>query len=282
MGREALTGMALVLLAATLWSTSGLFIKVLTVESFALIGLRSALAFLALAPLTRPSALRVDWNMLRLTAAFAGTQLCFVFATRWTTAANAIALQSTAPAWVFLFSWLSTRRLSLPLLWPILLIVGGIAAILSEPVQGVSLSGNLLALFSGFTFAVVQISFKQIGQPAIGVVAVGNLSLALICVALRPEAFHLATIPVWEWASLVFLGAIQIGFAFVCFTAGVRQITVSQASVLTLIEPLLNPLWVFLVVGELPSGYGFAGFGLILAGILADLWVRLKLPPPRR
>ena len=167
------------------------------------------------------------------------------------------------------------------MLWPILLIVCGIAAMLSEPSAGASLQGNLLALFGGLTFAVTQMTFKRIGQPAAGVIALSNLCLAAACVAVRPGAFLLAAIPVWEWVSLVYLGAIQIGLGMVCFIAGLRRIPVGQASILILIEPLLNPLWVFLVIGEIPSRYGFAGFALILAGLLADLWVRLRLPPGR-
>ncbi len=279
MARETAVGISLVLFAASLWSTSGMFVKVLTVESFAFLGLRAGLAFLALAPLIRPSALRFNWNLLLLIVAFSATQICFVFATRWTTAANAIALLSTAPVWVFLFGWLAARRVQPRLLWPILLIVCGIAAMLSEPSAGTSLQGNLLALFGGLTFALTQIAFKRIGQPAAGVVALSNLCLAAACVAVRPGAFQLLDIPIWEWVSLIYLGAIQIGLAMVCFIAGLRRITVGQASILTLIEPLLNPLWVFLAIGEVPSRYGFAGFALILSGILADLWVRLWLPP---
>ena len=272
-------GIGLVLFAASLWSTSGMFVKVLSVESFAFLGLRAGLAFLALAPLIRPSALRFNWNLLLLIAAFSATQVCFVFATRWTTAANAIALQSTAPVWVFLIGCLAVRRVQPRSLWPILLIMCGIAAMLSEPTSGTSLQGNLLALAGGLTFALTQIAFKRIGQPAAAPIALGNLCLAVICLAVRPGAFQLAAIPIWEWVSLVYLGAIQIGLGMVCFIAGLRRIPVAQGSILTLIEPLLNPVWVFLAIGELPSSYGFAGFALILAGLLADLWVRLWLPP---
>lgn len=270
-------GMLLVVFAACLWSTSGMFIKVLTVEAIVFVGLRSGLAFLALSPLIRPSAFRFDWNLLLLIVAFSATQLGFVFATRWTTAGNAIAMQSTAPAWVFLFGCVASRSIERRLLWPILLIVCGIAVILAEPSQGVSLRGNLLALSLGFTFALTQMAFKRIGQPAGGVAALSNLCLAAACVAMRPGAFQLAAIPLWEWVSLIYLGTIQIGWGFMCFIAGLRRITVAQASVLTLIEPLLNPVWVFLVIGEIPSRHGFAGFVLILSGILADLWVRPRL-----
>lgn len=271
-------GMALVLTAGVLWSSSGLFVKILTLHGFALIGIRGTLAFLALLPFSNPRRMRLDRNLLLLTVAFCATQICFVFATRWTTAANAIALQSAAPAWVFLIGCARTRRVEPPLLIPIAMIVAGIVVILAEPVQGASFHGNLLAFGAGFAFAITLISFKRVNQPAIGAVALANLGTAIACFLVQPSVFQLSLIPAWEWASLVFLGAIQIGLGMVCFTHGVQRISVGQASVLTLVEPLLNPVWVFLLIGELPSGFGFAGFALILAGILTDLWLRFTFP----
>jgi drug/metabolite transporter (DMT)-like permease len=149
---------------------------------------------------------------------------------------------------------------------------------LAESVQGTSLHGNLLAFLSGFTFAVTLISFKRVKQPAIGAVALANLGSAIVCVLVQPSVFRLSLIPAWEWSALIYLGAIQIGLGMVCFTHGVQRISVGQAAILILVEPLLNPVWVFLVIGEIPSGYGFAGFALILAGLLTDLWLRLTFP----
>ena len=157
----------------------------------------------------------------------------------------------------------------------------GVAPMVPERSAGDGLHGIRRARFGGLTCAVTHMTFTGLGQPAAGVIALRNLCLAAACVAVRPGAFLLAAIPVWEWVSLVYLGAIQIGLGMVCFIAGLRRIPVGQASILILIEPLLNPLWVFLVIGEIPSRYGFAGFALILAGLLADLWVRLRLPPGR-
>lgn len=275
---EQARGVLLVLAAAMLWSSSGLFIKLLTVHSFALTGLRSGFAALTLAPFVRWRALRLDGALLVLAVAFGLTQLFFVLATRWTTAANAIALQSTAPAWVFAIGVAATRRVETPLLLPLSLIGAGIAAILAEPAHGTTLQGNLLGLASGLTFAVTQISFKRMNQPAVGTVTLANAGVAVACALAVPDAFRLGALPPWEWAVLVYLGAIQIGLALLFFTAGVRRITVHQASILSLLEPLLNPVWVYLVLGELPSAYGFTGYALILGGIVTDFWLRLWLP----
>ncbi|MCH9046858.1 MAG: DMT family transporter [SAR324 cluster bacterium] len=275
-------GILLVLAAAVLWSTSGIFIKVLTLSAFALTGLRAAIAFLALLPFVRLRAVRLDGTLAVLVSAFAATNLLFVVATRWTTAANAIALMSTAPAWVFLFGCLVARRVRLLPLFPLALVLSGIAAMLSEPSEGTSLQGNVLGLVAGITFAVTLIALSRINQPPVGAVALCNLGTAAGCLVLQPGAFRLAFIPGWEWLILVYLGTMQIGLAFLSFTIGMQRITVAQASVLVLLEPLLNPVWVYLAIGELPSGYGFSGYGLILSGILADQWLRLRLPGVQR
>lgn len=276
--REQTRGMLLVLAAAVLWSCSGLFIKVLTLPVFALTGLRALLAALTLLPFMRWRAVRLNAAVGVLTFAFMATTLLFVTATRWTTAANAIALMSTSPGWVFLMSCLAARRVLVPLLWPLALVGAGIAAMLAEPAQGTSLQGNLLGVLGGVTFAAMQLSFKRIRQPAMGALVLANLGTALGCALMAPGAFQLGAITASEWVSLVFLGSMQIGLAFVLYSAGVARITVAQASVLALLEPLLSPLWVYLAIGEVPSAYGFAGFALILAGIVLDVTLRLWLP----
>ncbi len=268
-------GVGLVLLAAVLWSSSGLFIKVLTVDAFALTGVRSALAALTLAPFVRVRHLpRGRWFWLLLLA-FSATQLTFVWATRLTTAANAIALQHTAPAWVFLLLACMTRRVQPRLLPPIVLILGGVAAMLAEPAHGTSLQGNLVGVVTGVSFAVTQLAFSRVNLTPVAAVMFANLASAVVCVGLAPRSFDLSGVAAWEWVTLVYLGGVQIALAFFCFTAGVRRITVAQASILTLVEPLLNPVWVYLVLAEAPSAHGFAGYALILGGIALDFWVRL-------
>lgn len=266
-------GRGLVLLAAALWSTSGLFIKIMTLGPVPITGLRSAVAALAMAPFVRRRGLQWEPALLVLALAYTWTQLGFVAATKWTTAANAIALQSTAPAWVFLFGCLVARQVPWRLLPPVLLVLAGIAAMLAEPVSGTSMLGNLLGLSTGLTFAVVQVTFSRLRTPAVAAIGFSNLVAALVCVAVQPAAF-LAPIPAGEWAALVYLGCFQLALPFLCFTSGVRRIPVTQASLLSVLEPLLNPIWVFWVVGEVPSAYGFAGAACILAGIVLDVIVR--------
>ena len=272
------------LLAALLWSTSGLFIKVLEMHALTLSAWRAVFAALALLPLLRPSQFRFSPALLLLMLTYGGTMVGFVYATRFTTAANAIALQSTSPGWVFLFTCLVLRRVPLALLPPMGALLAGIAVMMSEGDGGAgeaAMLGNLIAVSTGLTFAMTHLAFSRIAQPPAGAIIATNLLVAAVCFLLTPED-PLAAVEGTEWAAVIYLGAAQIGLAFWCFTIAFRYIPVPQASMLTLLEPLLNPVWVWLMIAELPSIHGVLGMAFILAGLLGDTVVRVWRPDLRR
>ncbi len=280
-------GIALVLLAGLLWSTSGVLIKSLRLESAAIAGVRAAIAGVVLAPFLRYLRPRdldggraLRWAVLL--CAYTGTVLCFNIAIRWTTAANAIALVYTSPAWVFAFTCLEERRLRPRLAIPILLVLAGVAMLLAEPVRGTSLRGNLLGLLAGACFGTFTFLITRLHQPAIALVSLCNLFAGVALFLLFPAAFRLAEFSGTDWLVLGFLGVFQIAAGHVCFTAALQRIPPTQASILALGEPLLNPLWVFLFLGEVPSAHGFAGLAAILAGVFADFWARSGAPSAAR
>jgi drug/metabolite transporter (DMT)-like permease len=205
--------------------------------------------------------------------------LCFVSATKWTTAANAIALQSTSPAWMFVFSAIALRQLPLRLLTPILVILGGILVVLLEPATGISAKGNLVALVAGVSWATFAFSYARIRTPGPGVISLCNLVTFAALLLLQPVEVLSTVAPAGgirlvDWLMLIYLGVVQQGVAFMFFTAAMRRLSPTQVMVLVLLEPLLNPVWVYFVVGEAPSVYGLSGGGLILLGILIDIFIR--------
>lgn len=267
-------GVLLAVLAPVLWSTSGMFIKVLAIEPLPLAGLRFAMAGLILAPTVRSWKIRPNRDELALVVAYTTLSLSFIVATRWTTAANAIALQSTSAAWVFVAACVAARHVPWRFTAPIAIMLAGLAVILVEPVPGTSFLGNLLGLGSGICFAVVQIFFARIKRPAFETVALANVAAALVLFVIQPGAYRWFDYSLTDWLSLAFLGGVQIGLGIVCFHAALKRISTTQVAMLTLLEPVLNPVWVFLAIGEIPSAFGFAGMGLILSGILVDSWLR--------
>ncbi|MBI3991763.1 MAG: DMT family transporter [Candidatus Lambdaproteobacteria bacterium] len=280
--RPQTAGMLLVLGAAVLWSSNGMFIKLLTVGPLTVTGLRALVAGLVLAPTIRARHFRNGWPLAVVLVSYAVLVLCFVTATKWTTAANAIAIQSTSPGWVFLFTALAERKLAARLVPPQLAILAGIGIFLLEPAHGTSFHGNLVALVAGVTFAVFTMAYARLRHPGIGIISLCNLLTFGALWAIRPQAFPFAQIVPTDWLMLLYLGSVQVGLAFCLFTQAMLRIPPTQVAVLCLLEPLLNPVWVYLAVGEAPSTYGYTGAVAVLCGIVWDSLLRHRAPPPLR
>ena len=262
--REHNRAILFLLLAALLWSTGGFFIKWVEWNPMAISGGRSAISALVIAIAFRHD-LKLTWSPLQLAGAFAYalTVTFFVIANKMTTAANAILLQYTAPIHVALLStWLlqehPTRRDWLT----IFAVLGGMLLFFFEKMSPGNLIGNLCALFTGLTFAlfIVLLRKQRDASPA-GSVFLGNVLTAL---AGLPFMFDSLPSPA-GWAGLIFLGVFQLGLAYVLYTLAISHVTAMEAVLITLIEPILNPFWVFVLMGEIPAWTSLAG-GLVIIG----------------
>jgi drug/metabolite transporter, DME family len=292
-------GRGLCLATAVLWSTSGLFIKKLTAESGAawtgwqVAGARSLFAGFTLLVLARiwprpaaegdASVASRRWSWLPsgpqviLAIAYTGTLLPYVLAQTFTTTANAIFLQYTAPVYIlFLSPWLLREKpkaadlLSLPVL------IVGIFLILSAELQfGHGTFGNVMALISGVGYALtVMFMRKWRNQGAEGGMALGNFIIAAIGIGV---ACGSARGFVWpdlrSGAQILWLGVFQIGLAYFLFQGALRRIAAVEASLLTLIEPVLCPLWTWLLVADVPPRNSILGGAVILLALVMNtIW----------
>lgn len=278
-------GAALVAAAALLWSSSGLFIKVLPLGALQIAGARSLVAALVIAAVVlwrgRGSALRLDALGWACAAAYAGVLVCFVAATKLTTAANAIFLQFSAPIYlVFLEPWVFGRRLHGRDLAAVGLTLGAMALFFVGRLQAGCLAGNLLGMAAGLCLALFTLTLKlrgqrNPGQDPIGSIVAGNLLVALLCAPLALPGFH-PTVP--QSAILLYLGAFQIGVAYLLFNAGMRHLSATAAVVTGTLEAVFNPIWVFLGIGERPSPWALLG-GAITLGVIA--WYGLAARGPQ-
>jgi drug/metabolite transporter, DME family len=257
--------------AALLFSTGGAGIKAAAFTGWQIASFRSGIAAIVLWLLI-PGARR-GWTgrTVLVGAAYASTLLLFVLANRLTTSANTIFLQSTAPLYVLVLSpWLLRERvrradvglMSLVGLGLALFFVGTQAPLATAPDPA---RGNLLAAGSGLTWALTVCGLRWLGKAgdhgAIGAVVVGN---ALACLAGLPGALPLAAHHASDWIVIGYLGAFQIGLAYVLVTSALRRLPAFEASIILLIEPALNPLWAWAVHGEVPGAWALAGGVLIL------------------
>ena len=261
-----------VLAAALLWSTGGLFIKATELSAFELSFARSALACLTVACLTRREGFRVNAVTLVASALYAATLLLFVMATKQTKAANAIFLQYTAPVYVLVFEPLmygeKLRRRDAAV---VVCCMAGVALFFVGRLRPEEMTGNLLALVSGACFAFFMLLLRHPRAGRVNrasSVIYGNLLLALVTAPAFAAGAHKVTFT--DLLLVAFLGVFQIGVAYTLFTHGVRRgVRSLDAALVGFIEPLSNPVWVFLFIGERPSGWAVVGGAVILAAVAA-------------
>ncbi len=257
----------LLLAAAALWSTAGAAMKLSHLSGWQIAGGRSLVAALFLFA-AFPEARRRPGPGLWLTAlAYAGTVVPFTLANKLTTAANAIFLQDAAPLWVLLLSrFMLNERQGRGALLSMPVFALGLGLFFVDELGPGQLAGNLLAIGSGVAFALCIVGLRRAGESGVAAIAAGNLLAALL------------TVPFWfsgpaptgtDLLLVLYLGVFQLGLAYLLFVRGLTGTSALEASLLVLLEPVLNPVWTFLVVGERPGPWALVG-GTIVLG--ATVW----------
>ncbi|HOJ99074.1 MAG: DMT family transporter [Treponemataceae bacterium] len=201
---------------------------------------------------------------------YALTMILFVIANKLTASANVIVLQYTAPIWAALFGWkIAGEKPRWEHGLAMVLVMIGLVFFFSEGLAGGSPLGDLLALVSGVCFALysVYMRLQKEGNPE------GSLLLSHGITALAGLFFLFWNPPILSWSSLgalFALGIFQIGLASILFAYGIRRVSALQAMLIAMIEPVMNPVWVFLVTGELPGPGAFAGGPIILVAVVGS------------
>ena len=267
--------------AAALFSTGGAAIKGTALTAFQVAGFRSAVAALALALLLPAARRGFGWDLLPAAFAYAGTLVCFVLATKLTTSAAAIFLQSTAPIWILLLApMLLGEKIRLADLPAVGLAAVGLGLVFLGSRDPVATAprpdlGNLLALASGLFYALLMITMRRLSRdsPAgndrsLPATVLGN---GLAFVATLPLAFPVAAVRTADIAAILYLGVIQIGLAYWLFSKGLKRLPALEVSLLVLLEPVLNPLWTWLTAGERPTALASAGGAIMIVALAAQV-----------
>jgi drug/metabolite transporter (DMT)-like permease len=253
----------LLLAAAVLWSSGGAAIKLCGLSAWQLAGGRSLIAglvLLAFVPSTRRRPTRLS---LAVAVAYLFTVVLFVAATKLTTAANAIFIQDTAPLWVLLLSpWLLSERPTRGELLSVPVFGLGLGLFFLDRLTPGQVTGNLVALASGVAFALSIMGLRRLGDQGPAALVQGNLLAAAVTMPLW--AFGPSPTPL-DLGLVAFLGVFQLGLSYLCFTRGLEGVPAVEAALLVLLEPVLNPVWTFLLTGERPGPWAVAGGAIILA-----------------
>ena len=275
---NARRGRLLILAAALLWSLAGVFIKFLDVPPLTIVFYRSFFAFLVFSAFVRRAEWRINGPVLMSVLTYTAAISAFVSANKLTTAANAIVLQYTAPIFVFLFSRLVlgekiSRANGIALLAGMI----GVGVISCDSAGQPEMAGVVLALVSGVLFAGYMINLRRTRQVSpIYLTWVNNAFCAL---ALFFVVIAQLTLTLNQLVILAVMGAVQLGLPYFLFSKGLQSVSLVEASLIALIEPVLNPVWVALAVGEIPSAATLGGGAMILVGLgVRYLWPALKQP----
>jgi drug/metabolite transporter (DMT)-like permease len=274
MGRnDNASGMLMMVMTAVLWSIGGLFIKVIDWNPFAIAGARSVIAsILILAFLRRPK-ITLSFPQVAAAVANALTMLLFVVANKTTTAANAILLQYMAIVFTaFIGAPLLKEKIRREHWISIFFVLAGMTIMFANRLDGGRIFGDAVALISAVTFSLyfVFMRMQKDGSPlesnllshwfAAGACLLASLFLPM------PQFTGKAVM------AILVLGVVQIGVPAILIAYAIKRISAVSANLIAVIEPLLNPVWVFLVLGENPGMNTIIGGSVILITVT---WVSI-------
>jgi len=259
-------GVAMIAAAALLWSLQGVLGKANPWGSFSLVGVRAVFASVVLGLLRRDFRLPkrpVDW----LAGGFVAlTALLFLVANNLTSASNAIILQYTMPLFVMLFGLVFLKKKpARSELIVSLFVLAGVFLCVSGSAGGGNLTGDILALASAVTYAGVFSAGKLLGADAKEYSYAGNLLciLFLLFIPFDPD-FSFGAPGLLSAASM----GVSVGLGYAFFSWGMKEnVQPTAAAIVSNIEPVANPIWVFLFLGERPGPLSLIGFFVVLIAV---------------
>lgn len=268
-------GLIYISITAFLWSTSGLFIKILSTGPFQIAMYRSLIASITvfILVLIKDRKVKIDTDAISILSwiSYAGVLIFFVVANRLTKAANVIFLQFTAPIYllflepVFLKSKFKVRNLI-----TILISFAGMSLFFFGKLESGDLKGNIIAILAGICFAFFSLFVKwkkqlHKSENTISSVIAGNFLVFLICF---PIVINELALTSTDLMILIYMGAIQIGLSYTIFNAGLKYVSATESMIIATLEAVFNPIWVFFGVGEVPGVYAIIGSLIIVTAIL--------------
>lgn len=258
--------------AAVLFSTGGAAVKIAAFSAPQIASFRAGIAAIALLLWLRT---RVTWSRQAwaVGVVYACMTVLFVAATKLTTSANAIFLQSTGPLYLLLLGpyVLNEKVRRSDLAYLAALVVGLAVCFAGKPAATATapdpVTGNVLGAFCGLAWALTLVALRRVERDAvIPGVAVASVVAGCIIASLvtLPFALPLPAAPPVAWMVLLYLGVFQIGLAYVWVTDAVRHLPAFEMSLLLLLEPVLNPIWTWLIWKEYPGALVLAGGAVIV------------------
>ncbi len=268
-------GLIYISISALLWSTGGLFIKVITLDAYQISFYRSGIAAITILIISVIRKVKLKFEFDRISffcsITYAFILILFVIATKLTTSANAIFLQFTAPIYLLVLEplFLKTKfekRNFIALIFCFL----GMTLFFFGRLDLSNITGNFFAIGSGICFALFSLFLKwkkqlHKSESTIIYIIAGNILVCLLCL---PVIIDKLALNVTQLSILLFMGVFQIGVSYIIFNEGIKYISATESIIIAMLEAILNPIWVFIGVGEVPTIYSISGSVIILFTII--------------
>ena len=272
--KQPQTGIFFLLCAAALWSTAGVLTKFNPWSGTTIACLRGLLAAITQILLTRTFRFKLNKPIILTALCYFGETFLFMIANKLTSAGSAIVLQNTSPLYIILFLYLFFRQKPSRLDCVVgVMIFGGILLSMADTLFSGNLPGsnpmlgNVLALISGVFYAGIFFSSRLPGaDPLQSTILGSSFYVVLIPFVLTDGSFWAnQTLP--AWGSMLFMGIVQTGLAWLMFTKGIKNTPSLQASFITMIEPVLNPILALLFLGEAMGGLSVVGSAVVIVTV---------------
>jgi len=259
---------------AVLWSFGGVLIKLISWNPLAIAGGRSILAAVVMLFVVRRHHLNCSFDQLGGAVCYAVNVTLFVVATKMTTAANAIFLQYTAPVYVAILGAYFLKEKVTGFEWlTIVAAMFGMALFFFDRLTFANYWGNGLAILAGVSFAGMIIFMrKQKSEFPLGSIFLGNILAAIVCL---PFMFGPAPDKV-GWLALAALGTVQLGLSYILYSIAIKRVTALEGIMVPMLEPVLNPIWVFLFLAERPGRWAVPGGIIVITAAAVCAWLRIS------
>ena len=259
------TAIKYMIIASVLWSIGGIFIKLINWNPMAIAGSRSAIAALVMMVYLKKFKFKINKSMLICACSYSLLVILFVSANKLTTSANAILLQFTSPVWVALLSRaILKQKISRIDGITIIFVILGMIMFFIDELEMSYLLGNILAILSGIVMAGMILLFEQQKENSlVEITLLGNVITAIVGIP-----FYFISSPGMESILPLFiLGVFQLGIPYLLYVLAIPNVTAIDAVLIPVLEPLLNPLWVFIFAKESPTLFSLLGGGLVLLSV---------------
>lgn len=259
------TAIKYMIIASVLWSIGGIFIKLINWNPMAIAGSRSAIAALVMMVYLKKFKFKINKSMLICACSYSLLVILFVSANKLTTSANAILLQFTSPVWVALLSRaILKQKISRIDGITIIFVILGMIMFFIDELEMSYLLGNILAILSGIVMAGMILLFQQQKENSlVEITLLGNVITAIVAIP-----FYFISSPGMESVLPLFiLGVFQLGIPYLLYVLAIPNVTAIDAVLIPVLEPLLNPLWVFIFAKESPTLFSLLGGGLVLLSV---------------